>query len=71
MPMRYPPVVVVTGCSSGIGRALALEFSRHGHRVYATARRSEDLAELDRFWKDQLSLYGKIVEASGVKLETR
>lgn len=40
------PVVVITGCSSGIGLALALEFQRHGHRVFATARRSEDVARL-------------------------
>jgi tripartite-type tricarboxylate transporter receptor subunit TctC len=26
--------------------------------------------ELDRFWKSQLALYGKIVASSGVKLET-
>ncbi|MNC90872.1 hypothetical protein D3C83_70260 [compost metagenome] len=27
--------------------------------------------ELDRFWKQQLALYGKVVEASGVKLEAQ
>jgi len=40
-------VVLITGCSSGIGRALALEFNRKGHRVYATARRRETLAALE------------------------
>jgi NAD(P)-dependent dehydrogenase (short-subunit alcohol dehydrogenase family) len=40
-------VVLITGCSSGIGRALALEFSRKGHRVYATARRREALSALE------------------------
>jgi len=40
-------VVLITGCSSGIGRALALEFNRRGHRVYATARRRETLAALE------------------------
>ena len=38
--------VLITGCSSGIGAAMALAFSRHGHRVYATARRIESLAAL-------------------------
>ncbi len=39
--------VLVTGCSTGIGRAAAVELSRRGHRVVATARRPETLAELD------------------------
>jgi NAD(P)-dependent dehydrogenase (short-subunit alcohol dehydrogenase family) len=38
--------VLVTGCSSGIGRATALRLSRAGWTVYATARRPESLAEL-------------------------
>jgi NADP-dependent 3-hydroxy acid dehydrogenase YdfG len=38
--------VLVTGCSSGIGRASALRLSRSGWTVYATARRPETLAEL-------------------------
>ena len=36
--------VVITGASSGLGRALALWFARRGARVYAAARR-EDLLE--------------------------
>jgi len=38
--------ILITGCSSGIGEALAHEFHRRGHRVYATARRRESLAVL-------------------------
>jgi NAD(P)-dependent dehydrogenase (short-subunit alcohol dehydrogenase family) len=38
--------VLITGCSSGIGAALARELSRKGQRVYATARRLESLAPL-------------------------
>ena len=38
--------VLITGCSSGIGAAMALAFSNKGHRVYATARRIESLAAL-------------------------
>jgi NAD(P)-dependent dehydrogenase (short-subunit alcohol dehydrogenase family) len=34
-------VVVVTGCSSGIGLATALAFGRRGDRVYATMRAPE------------------------------
>ncbi len=40
-------VVLITGCSSGIGRALALEWARRGHRVFATARRPDGIEGLD------------------------
>ena len=39
--------VLITGCSSGIGAALAREFARRGLRVYATARRPQTLAPLE------------------------
>jgi NADP-dependent 3-hydroxy acid dehydrogenase YdfG len=39
-------VVLLTGCSTGIGRAAATRLNRAGHVVYATARRPETLAEL-------------------------
>lgn len=40
-------VVVITGCSSGIGQALAREFKSRGHRVFASARSESSLAGLD------------------------
>jgi short-subunit dehydrogenase len=39
-------VVVVTGASSGIGRAAALQFAREGCRVVLTARREASLEEV-------------------------
>jgi len=38
--------VLVTGASSGIGRATATEFARQGHLVFAAARREDVLAGL-------------------------
>ena len=39
--------VLVTGCSSGIGRATAQALVEAGHTVYATARRAATLEGLE------------------------
>jgi NAD(P)-dependent dehydrogenase (short-subunit alcohol dehydrogenase family) len=41
-------VILVTGCSSGIGRASAELAADRGHRVFATARRLESIEALAR-----------------------
>lgn len=43
MPSR---VVLITGCSSGIGAAAARAFHASGHTVYATARRPDSITGL-------------------------
>jgi NAD(P)-dependent dehydrogenase (short-subunit alcohol dehydrogenase family) len=39
-------VVMITGCSSGIGRALVSAFAASGHRVVATARKTGAIEDL-------------------------
>lgn len=39
--------VLITGCSTGFGRATAVELTKRGHEVAATARRPETLDDLD------------------------
>lgn len=39
-------VVLITGCSSGIGKALSLEFKKHKCRVFASARNLSKIEDL-------------------------
>lgn len=44
--MQTPRTVAVTGCSSGIGEAIALGLRHRGYRILATARTDADLERL-------------------------
>jgi NAD(P)-dependent dehydrogenase (short-subunit alcohol dehydrogenase family) len=48
--------VLITGCSSGIGLASAKAMQARGWRVFATARRPEDLAMLARLGLEPIAL---------------
>jgi len=44
---RRSEAVLITGCSSGIGRATAEYLATRGHTVYATARKLDSMKELE------------------------
>jgi NAD(P)-dependent dehydrogenase (short-subunit alcohol dehydrogenase family) len=45
--VRREQVLLITGCSSGIGRAIALEAARRGHIVFASARDLNAIRDLE------------------------
>ncbi|WP_284775107.1 SDR family oxidoreductase [Agrobacterium sp. lyk4-40-TYG-31] len=44
--MSEKPVIIITGCSSGIGAHCAKALKDDGWRVFATVRRAQDMADL-------------------------
>ncbi|MDQ4076915.1 MAG: SDR family oxidoreductase [Chloroflexota bacterium] len=46
--MERPKVVLITGASTGIGRATAIEMRGRGWRVFATVRRQTDVVDLTK-----------------------
>ena len=45
--MHRHQAILITGCSSGIGRATALEAAGRGHQVFATARDRTSISDLE------------------------
>jgi NAD(P)-dependent dehydrogenase (short-subunit alcohol dehydrogenase family) len=58
--------VLITGCSSGIGLASAREMKRRGWRVFATARKTEDIKRLKKT-EGVESLYLDYAEPDSIK----
>lgn len=58
-----PQTVLITGCSSGIGHALALEFKSRGFRVFATARQTTSITDLAGLGIETLALEATSAES--------
>lgn len=48
--------ILITGCSSGIGKFCALQLHQRGYQVYATARKNKDVAALKALGLNALQL---------------
>ncbi len=48
--------ILITGCSSGIGRCVAEGLQQRGYRVFATARKAQDVADLQSRGLESLQL---------------
>jgi NADP-dependent 3-hydroxy acid dehydrogenase YdfG len=48
--------ILITGCSTGIGRCLAEGLHARGYRVFATARKADDVEELNSIGIESLRL---------------
>ena len=79
MAMTSSKSILITGCSSGIGLYVAHGLKARGYRVFATARKPEDVARLaaEGFEAYRLDLadshsireaFGQVLEASGGEL---
>ncbi|PIA94430.1 NADPH-dependent 1-acyldihydroxyacetone phosphate reductase [Cercospora beticola] len=58
--------VLITGCSSGIGRALALEFAQRGFNVIATVRNAESIEELPTRHKNITPLFVNVQKPKSI-----
>jgi NAD(P)-dependent dehydrogenase (short-subunit alcohol dehydrogenase family) len=66
--MHNEKIVIVTGGSSGIGRAAALRFARQGHKVLVTGRRA---APLEETVAEHPSIVGLVADAASAEDASR
>ncbi|HBB90247.1 MAG: NAD(P)-dependent oxidoreductase [Bacteroidetes bacterium GWF2_49_14] len=52
-PVITKPIVLITGATSGIGRASAIRFAKEGYRLILTARRAVTLKKLGSYLENQ------------------
>ena len=64
LPLSAGSAVLVTGCSSGIGRATAVRLLRSGWLVFASVRREADGASLRQAVNDHPMLHTLLLDIS-------
>ncbi len=67
---KYGPVTVVTGASSGIGKAIALELGKIGFEVILVGRNESSLSEVSREIETKFQSKTKILVADLGQLES-
>ncbi|MDQ6813814.1 MAG: SDR family oxidoreductase [Bacteroidota bacterium] len=73
--MNYKPIqektIVITGASSGAGRATAIEFARHGAKIVLAARNMEALDEVEAICREMgalaLAVQTDVTDAEAVR----
>lgn len=66
MAQEHKKLVWITGASSGLGRAIALELAKRNYIVAATARRKEKLLELSNLNKNIVSYPSDIIDRNSI-----
>ncbi len=64
-------VIVISGASAGIGKALALALAAAGEQVYAIARRIEPLQEMQQLYPNQIKIIAADVSTEEGRLHIK
>lgn len=64
--MKKQQTILITGASSGIGKATAIKLAKEGHKVFAGIRRKTDKAELEKAHKNITGVYIDVTNASSI-----
>ena len=64
--MKKQQTILITGASSGIGKATAIKLAKEGHKVFAGIRRKTDKTELENLHENITGVYIDVTNASSI-----